>query len=95
MAMLTLPPWKLTHGGRPLRLDSEYNDIVRAVAREYGAVVVEAGQVLAQDPSLYLDLAHPDERGHRIVAELVSRELDGLLSKSQLTVRSPSIPPGS
>lgn len=95
MAMLTLPPWKLTHGGRPLRLDSEYNDIVRAVAREYGAVVVEAGQVLAQDPSLYLDLAHPDERGHRIVAELVSRELDDLLSKSQLTVRSPSIPPGS
>ncbi len=83
-ASLTLPAWKLTHGGRPLRLDSEYNDIMRAVAREYGAVVVEAGQVLAQDASLYLDLAHPDERGHRIVAALVNGVLDRLLHPPQV-----------
>lgn len=83
-ARLTLPAWKLTHGGRPLRLDSEYNDIVRAVARQYDAVVVEAGQILAQDASLYLDLAHPDERGHRIVATLVNGVLDRLLHPPQV-----------
>lgn len=87
-ARLTLPAWKLTHGGRPLRLDSEYNDILRAVAREYGAVVVEAGQVLAQDASLYLDLCHPDERGHRIVATLVNTALDSLLHPPQIAAQS-------
>ncbi len=86
-ASLTLPAWKLTHGGRPLRLDSEYNDIVRAVAREYGATVVEAGQVLAQDASLYLDLAHPDERGHRIVATLLNTALDSLLHPPQVAAQ--------
>ncbi len=86
-ASLTLPPWKLTHGGRPLRLDSEYNDIVRAVAREYGAVVVEAGQVLAQDASLYLDLCHPDERGHRIVATLLNGMLDSVLHPPQIAAQ--------
>lgn len=87
-ATLTLPAWKLTHGGRPLRLDNEYNDIARTVAREYGAVVVEAGQVLAQDASLYLDLCHPDERGHRIVAKLVNGILDGLLHPPQIAAQS-------
>jgi lysophospholipase L1-like esterase len=85
---LTLPAWKLTHGGRPLRLDSEYNEIMRAVAREYGAVVVEAGQVLAQDASLYLDLCHPDERGHRIVATLIHNALDRLLHPPQIAAQS-------
>ena len=86
-ASLTLPAWKLTHGGRPLRLDSEYNDIVRAVARRHGAVVVEVGQVLARDASLYLDLAHPDERGHRIVATLVNNALDSLLHPPQVAAQ--------
>ncbi len=85
---LTLPAWKLTHGGRPLRLDSEYNELMRAVAREYGAVVVEAGQVLAQDASLYLDLCHPDERGHRIVATLIHHALDRLLHPPQIAAQS-------
>jgi len=87
-ARLTLPAWKFTHGGRPLRLDSDYNDIARAVAREYGATVVEAGRVLAQDPSLYLDLCHPDERGHRIVATLLNGVLAGLLHPPQIAGRS-------
>ena len=63
-ASLTLPSWKLTHGGRPLRLDSEYNDIMRAVAREYGAVVVEAGQILAKDASL-ISTSAIRMKGHR------------------------------
>lgn len=84
VATLTLPVGKLMHGGRPLRLDSEYNEIVRAVSREYGAIIVEAGQALAQDPSLYLDLAHPDERGHRVVATILNRTLDELFFNPQV-----------
>ena len=79
VATLTLPVGRLMHGGRPLRLDTEYNEIVRAVGEKYGATVVEAGQALAQDASLYLDMAHPDERGHRLVATILNRALDGLL----------------
>ena len=69
----SLPAWTLTQGGKLLRLDVEYNDIMRSVAREYGATTVEAGRRLAQDASLYLDLAHPDERGHSLIAALQSR----------------------
>ena len=89
-ASLTLPAWKLTHGGRPLRLDDEYNAIMRAVASKHGAAMVEAGQALARDASLYLDLAHPDERGHRIVAGLVDAVLDDLLRSPQLAAQPPS-----
>lgn len=87
VATLTLPVGKLMHGGRPLRLDSEYNEIVRAVSREYGATIVEAGQTLAQDASLYLDLAHPDERGHRLVATILNHALDGLLHNPQVAAQ--------
>ena len=58
-----------------------------AVARRHGAILVEAGQVLAQDASLYLDLAHPDERGHRIVATLVNTALDSLLHPPQVAAQ--------
>ncbi len=90
VAALTVPAWRLTHGGRPLRLDSDYNDIVRAVGRGFGAIVVEAGQALADDASLYLDMAHPDERGHRIIATLVNRALEGLLPTPQIAAQPPS-----
>lgn len=90
MATLALPVEKMMHGGGLLRLDIEYNEIMRAVGREYGATVVEAGQALAQDASLYLDLAHPDERGHRLVAMLLNRAIDGLWREPQVAAQLPS-----
>lgn len=87
MATLVLPAEKMMHGGGLLRLDVEYNEIMRSVGREYGAPVIEAGRALAQDASLYLDLAHPDERGHRLVATLLNPVLDGLLHSP----RSPAL----
>jgi len=90
VATLSFPASRMTHGGKPIRLDTEYNEIVRAVAREYGTTVVEAGQVLARDASLYLDLAHPDERGHRLIAKLLNHALDGLLHASQVAAHPPS-----
>ena len=95
MAHFSLPAWTLTQGGKLLRLDVEYNDIMRSVAREYGATTVEAGRRLAQDASLYLDLAHPDERGHSLIAGLLNHDLDGLLDNPHATVQSPPVLPGS
>ena len=79
VATINLQDWNSTHGGRPIRLDSEYNDIMRTVARAHGVTVVEAGHRLAQDPSLYLDMCHPDERGHRFIATLLKLTLNGML----------------
>jgi lysophospholipase L1-like esterase len=90
VATISLPASRMTHGGKPIRLDTEYNEIVRAVAREYGTTVVEAGQALARDASLYLDLAHPDERGHRLIAKLLNHALDDLLHASQVAAHPPS-----
>lgn len=89
MARFSLPAWALGQGGKLLHLDVEYNDIMRSVAGEYGASIVEAGQKLAQDASLYLDLAHPDERGHRVIAGLLDQELSTLLNRPHATVQSP------
>jgi lysophospholipase L1-like esterase len=78
-AAITLPAWSHTHGGRPLYLDSEYN--------EEGATVVEAGLLLAHDPSMYLDLCHPDERGHRVIAALLRPAVEALLQGPNVTAR--------
>ena len=78
IAAITLPTWQYTHGGRPLYLDTEYNEIMRTVGKEYAAAVVEAGASLARDPSMYLDLCHPDERGHRVIARLIAQAFDTL-----------------
>ena len=69
------------HGGNVLFRDTEYNGIMREVGREYGATVVEAGRILNEDPSLYLDNCHPDERGHRIIAQLLYTAVQELKQK--------------
>jgi len=59
------------HGGFPIYQDSEYNDIMRSVAKEYGIKVVEAGSALDKDASAYLDNGHPDKNGHLWIANLL------------------------
>lgn len=62
-------------GGRPVRLDSDYNALMREVAEQYKADVVDAASVLDRDPYDYIDFCHFDSVGHRKVAELVAVEL--------------------
>ena len=66
--------------GKVIYTDTEYNTIMRSVAKEHGVRVVEAGQVLDEDPSMYLDSVHPDARGHRKIAELLHRAVNEVLS---------------
>jgi lysophospholipase L1-like esterase len=66
-----LPLLLSVHGGYPIYLDSEYNDIMRGVATENGIKLVEAGYALDKDASIYLDNSHPDKNGHLWIANLL------------------------
>jgi lysophospholipase L1-like esterase len=62
-------------GGRPIRLDSDYNAIMRQVAAQYNADLVDAASVLEKDPFVFIDFVHFDSAGHRKVAELLAAAL--------------------
>jgi lysophospholipase L1-like esterase len=66
-------------GGYPIRLDSAYNDIMRQVAREHNAVIVDAGKALDEHPYEYIDACHFNADGHRRVGQLLAEQLRGLL----------------
>lgn len=74
-------PLSSVHGGYPLYRDVEYNEIMRSVAKEYDVKVVEAGRALDEDPSLYLDNCHPNERGHQKIAGLLHAAVNEILAK--------------
>ena len=61
-------PFNSLHGGFPIYLDSDYNEIMRDVARQYGMPVVEAGTLLDTLGDVYLDFCHLSEKGHQFVA---------------------------
>jgi len=67
------------HGGYPLYRDVEYNDIMRSVAREYAVPLVDAGHIV--EPSMYLDHCHPDERGHKVIADLLYSAVKDVMAK--------------
>jgi lysophospholipase L1-like esterase len=65
-----------TVGGlHPIYLDSDYNRAMIEVADELGVEVVDARPVLDANPQMFLDMCHPDEVGHKLIAALV---LEGL-----------------
>jgi len=74
--------WTL-HGGRPIVLDTVYNAAMREVAREHQVEVIEARAVLDGYPGVFLDNAHFDERGHKIVADLLMEPIRNLLDKDE------------
>ncbi len=63
------------HGGRPIRLDWKYNNIMREVASQYNISLVDGASVLETDPYVFIDLSHFAPTGHRKVAELLAIEL--------------------
>ncbi|OGI62659.1 MAG: hypothetical protein A2W18_02790 [Candidatus Muproteobacteria bacterium RBG_16_60_9] len=66
--------------GRSIRLDSTYNDIMRDVARDSGAELVDGAVVLDQDPFVYIDFCHFNAIGHQRIGELLARRIERLLA---------------
>ncbi|MDY6987425.1 MAG: SGNH/GDSL hydrolase family protein [Thermodesulfobacteriota bacterium] len=90
-AWILTNPFVSIHGGHTIRLDEEYNDIMKEVAEEYDLEVVDAGRVLDEDPSDYYDFCHFDANGHRKVAHLLSSRIVDMLSRSATSTGGTSL----
>ena len=66
-------------GGRPVRLDKDYNRIMREVANKYGVLVIDAGKVLDERPTDYVDFCHFNAAGHRKVGRLLAEQISQIL----------------
>jgi lysophospholipase L1-like esterase len=67
-----IPAMRETVGGfQPIYLDSEYHRIMIEVGRELGVAVVDARPILNGNNDVFIDMSHPDERGHARIAELL------------------------
>ncbi len=67
--------YRSLHGGRPVRTDEEYIDIMRQVARTRGIPVVDPGPILERDGSDYVDICHLNAKGHAKVAVLLEEAI--------------------
>jgi hypothetical protein len=65
-------------GQNPVRLDSSYNDIMRAVATAEGATLVDGASVLESIPGVFSDVCHFNEEGHRRIGKLLANRILGL-----------------
>lgn len=66
----------------PIRAPSAVNEAIRRVAADTGATLVDGEAALARDArdgiaghEQFLDYCHPTDRGHRVVATAVAREI--------------------
>lgn len=72
-------------GGLPIYLDSTYNNIMKEVAEQYNVELLDAGSVMEQYPSYYVDECHPNVEGHLKIASLLSERINKILLKRQLS----------
>ena len=78
--VFTLPPCS----GANLEELGQYNDIIRAVAKEFGCYVVELGAVEGYTPAAYTDEGlHPNEAGMDLITDLFVRSLKGAYSQGE------------
>jgi lysophospholipase L1-like esterase len=66
-------------GGQLARLDTEYNDIMRAVARETGSELVDGAEVLEREPLDFIDNCHFNTDGHRRLGEHLAKRIAAIL----------------
>lgn len=73
-------PYQSIHGGYPIRLDVEYNAIMRDVGNRSGAIVIDGAAELEKVPSVYYDFCHFNQRGHAIIANLLTVTIRPILA---------------
>lgn len=57
---------------KPIRLDRDYNRIMREVASVEHVEVIDGASVLESIPGHFIDMCHFDATGHRMVGELIA-----------------------
>jgi len=62
-------------GGRVIRLDTEYNNIMRAVGTETGAEVIEGADVVEKRAADFIDYCHFNAAGHRRLGDLIAKKI--------------------
>jgi hypothetical protein len=68
------------HGGFPVFTDDEYRSVMQRVAAEHSVPYVDVRAALEEDPSVFLDMCHPDARGHRKIAAALLPAVQAALS---------------
>ena len=64
-----VPQPRYDGGANPLRLDSQYAQTMIGVAEKLGVTWFDARPFLDEDPSVFFDLVHFDEEGHKKIAD--------------------------
>jgi hypothetical protein len=66
-------------GGQLVRLDTEYNDIMRDVARETSSALVDGAELLEREPLDFIDICHFNTNGHRRLGEHLAGRIGAIL----------------
>lgn len=69
------------HGGLPIVADSVYQAIMREVARQYDAPVIDVASELSTHDDYYFDFCHFDTRGHELVGRLVAKAVEAEMKR--------------
>jgi lysophospholipase L1-like esterase len=73
---LWIKPFYSAYGGDPMLEDSEYNKVMRDVAKDYKVPLVDAQSKLEQNPRVFFDEAnHFDAEGHEMVGKMIRNVL--------------------
>ncbi len=75
ISIIEHPLWSL-HGGDPIYLDGEYQQIMREVGEKLHAEIIDGANRLNSRRSVYYDFCHFDTTGHRMIAELLTASID-------------------
>ena len=61
-----------------------YNRVIRAVAKEENAVLIEAATAIPGDDRHFVDSVHLNDRGSAVMADIVSKSLRQFVNQSNL-----------
>lgn len=70
-------------GGTLIRPDTDYNDIMRQVAEEYGMPLLDSAAVLEKQPSVFIDFCHFNAEGHRLLGTQLASRISGILGNGK------------
>ena len=67
-------------GGTLIRLDTDYNDIMREVAAGSHVALLDGAKVLEERPSAFIDFCHFNADGHRRLGEALAGRISEILA---------------